>query len=113
MDPIAIAYIAVPLFAALLAWIVRELARTGSVLTKLEERSQDQARRIGRLEDSSIMSVDKAATDARAVIETAATAARQVIDDAARTAGVAKAAAVEAAAVAAAAVAQAAMDVKA
>ena len=47
---IALVAVTLPLVIALLAWIVRELARTSSVLTKLEERSEDHERRLTRLE---------------------------------------------------------------
>ena len=49
---IALAAVTFPLVVGLLAWIVRELSRTSSVLTKLEERSEDHARRIDRLENT-------------------------------------------------------------
>jgi len=77
---IGVAVVTIPLVVGLLAWIVRELSRMGSVLTRIDERTLDHERRLTNLEDTTLSS---AAEQARLTLETAATVARQSLETAA------------------------------
>jgi len=80
---IGILVVTIPLVVGLMAWVVRELSRTGSVLTRLDERTLDHERRIANLEDTPLSA---AAEQARLTLETAAMEARKSLETAAEAA---------------------------